>query len=403
LEIFSLFKYADATNRDLVKLLESIKYDDFTARFNNDNMGDSFNELTNALREVMQKFLSVRTEKEESTRYLQTVIQHVGVGLISYDQLGEVEFINNAAKKLLRLNNLKNISSLKAKHNDLFEGLQKIRAGNKIIVKINVETDIFKTFVYATEFKMHDQNYKLIALQNIQNELEEQEMQAWQKLIKVLTHEIMNSITPISSLASTLYKILPELKKDNTNVNQELFDDISSAVNTIRKRSDGLLSFVENYRSLTKIPKPKISIVSVAQLLTRIKQLMDSALTNNRIAFVTSINPKNLEILADSDLIEQVLINLLKNSIHSLYKKENGRIDIFASIDERGRAVIKVSDNGVGIREDLIDKVFIPFFSSKQDGSGIGLSLSRQIIKAHGGNIHVTSQPDKETIFTIRL
>lgn len=400
IELFYLFRYTDATNRELSKFLQSIRYSDFSAGFNKDYLGGSFRELNTAFREVMNKFLEARTEKEENFRYLQTVIQHIGTGLISYNQLGDVEFINNAAKKILKINSLKNIRSLEAVSRQLYDKLANIEGGNKLTLKINLDNDLLNLFIYATEFKMRDQIFKLIALQNIQNELEEQEMLAWQKLISVLTHEIMNSITPISSLASTLDRMLPQINSENSD--PDLLEDISSAVGTIRKRSEGLLNFVEKYRSITRVPKPVLKQVEVKPLFGRIKLLMDSFLHNTNIEFTTSVTPENLEIAADSDLIEQVLINLLKNAIQSVGKNENGKVSLLSRIDDRGRAIIKVTDNGPGIKEDVIDKVFVPFFSTKQDGSGIGLSLSRQIIRAHGGTIQVTSKPE-ETVFTIRL
>ncbi len=403
LQVFLLFRYIDIVNKELNKFLQSIKYSDFSVGFNKDYLGGSFAELNEAFRDVMKKFHEARAEKEENFRYLQTVIQHVGIGLISFNQLGDVEFFNSAAKKILKINSLKNINQLNGTYKNLYDKLNTIQAGEKITIKINAENDLQHLFIYATEFKMRNQNVKLIAMQNIQNELEEQEMQAWQKLIRVLTHEIMNSITPISSLASTLSQMLPKLKTDDKDCNPEVFEDIDSAVSTIRKRSDGLLNFVEKYRSLTRIPKPVFASVSVNQLFSRMKLLMLPSLSENNISLITKVNPDNLELYADSDLIEQVLINLLKNAIQSLGKSDSGVISLTAGIDNQGKAVVKVTDNGPGIKEDVADKIFVPFFSTKQDGSGIGLSISRQIIRAHGGSLQVSSKPNEETVFTIRL
>jgi len=246
---------------------------------------------------------------------------------------------------------------------------------------------------------MREQTYRLVAMQNIQSEIEETEIEAWQKIISVLTHEIMNSITPISSLSSTLKTILNEMKEPNA----ETIEDISSAVNTIKKRSEGLMSFVDKYRSITKIPKPNRHNFSVTSLFKRIEILMDSALDGKDIKFSFEINPINLEMNGDSDLIEQVLINMLNNAIQSLSETKNGIISLSAYIDSNSRAILKISDNGAGILEENIERVFVPFFTTKKEGSGIGLSLSQQIIRAHGGRIHVTSKPNEETVFTIRL
>jgi two-component system nitrogen regulation sensor histidine kinase NtrY len=350
----------------------------------------------------MQKFQQTRAEKEENYRYLQTVIQHVGIGLISFNQDGEVEFINNAAKKILQLSNLKNIRSLGKRHKNLSDTLFSIKAGNKMMLKITEENDLLQLFIYAAEFKMRDQNFKLIALQNIQSELEEQEMEAWQKLIRVLTHEIMNSVTPISSLASTVNGLLDKYKSDK-NPELDSIEDITTAINTIQKRSEGLIHFVESYRNLTRVPKPNFQIIPVKNIFSRIVTLMETDITGKGIKFIRNVNPPMLELTADPELIEQVLINLIVNSIHALENVESPEIKLYSEMDERGRVIIKVIDNGVGISEDVQEKIFIPFFSTKKEGSGIGLSLSRQIMRSHGGMIRVNSTPGKETVFTLRF
>jgi nitrogen fixation/metabolism regulation signal transduction histidine kinase len=349
----------------------------------------------------MSKFLSARAEKEENFRNLQTVIQHIGTGLISYNQSGDVEFINNAAKRILQLNSLKNISSLKPNHKNLYEKLLKIKAGDKNVVKINIDNDLLQLFIYATEFKMRNQDFKLIALQNIQNELEEQEMMAWQKLIKVLTHEIMNSITPISSLSATLNKMLPELKKDNKHINSELFEDISSAVTTISKRSEGLLHFVDKYRSLTKIPKPNFQVISIYSLFNRIKSLMKNEFINQNINCQFMVIPESLELTADPELIEQVLLNLIYNSMDGLTNNVEKEISISAGLSNIGKIELRVKDNGQGISDEIKEQIFVPFYSTKKNGSGIGLSLARQIMHLHGGDIRVHSIKNVETTFSL--
>jgi two-component system nitrogen regulation sensor histidine kinase NtrY len=401
-ETYRLIKFVDTTNSELTKFLQSIKYSDFSVGFNKNYLGGTFRELNSAFQEVMQKFQQARAEKEENYRYLQTVIQHVGIGLISFNQNGEVEFINNAAKKILQLSNLKNIKALEKKHKNLSDTLFSIKAGNKMMLKITEENDLLQLFIYAAEFKMRDQNFKLIAMQNIQSELEEQEMEAWQKLIRVLTHEIMNSVTPISSLASTVNGLLNQYKSDK-NPEIESIEDITTAINTIKKRSDGLIHFVESYRNLTRVPKPNFQIIPVKNIFSRIATLMESDITNKGIKFLRSVNPPMLELTADPELIEQVLINLVVNSMHALENVEVPEIKLLSEMDERGRVIIKVVDNGVGINEDVHEKIFIPFFSTKKEGSGIGLSLSRQIMRSHGGLIRVNSIPGKETVFTLRF
>lgn len=397
-QIYSLIRFIDTTNKQLTRFLQSIKYSDFSQSFTRYKLGSSYKELNDAFNEVIAEFQKARTEKEEHSRFLQTVIQHVGVGLISFNQDGKIEFINNAAKKTLKISFLQNIHSLNNINQGLGEYLLNIKSGEKKTVKLMGNDDIIQLIVYATEFKMRSQKYTLLSLQNIQSELEEKEMEAWQKLIRVLTHEIMNSITPISSLAATVNEMVDRDPKDEETVN-----DIKIAVDTIKKRSEGLIRFVDSYRSLTHVPKPDFQIFLIKDLFSRVEKLMVSELVKNNIKLLCSIEPEKLELTADPELIEQVIINLLINSIHSLKDKSNPEIKLIAHLDDRGKIIIRVIDNGPGISEELHEKIFIPFFSTKKSGSGIGLSLSRQIMRSHGGSIRVSSKPNIETVFTLKF
>ena len=398
-EIIFFIKYVDNTNIELANFLESINYSDYTLHYNYSKLGKSFEKISTQFNKILEKFKETRNEKEESLKYLQTVVQHIGVGLISFDSKGEVEFINRAFKNILKINSLKNISSLNNISPNLGDFIRDMNVQKKVNYKLISSGETTQLLIYTTDFRMRGQLYRLVALQNIQSEIEETEIEAWQKIISVLTHEIMNSITPISSLSSTLKSLLNEMKEPNA----ETIEDISSAVNTIKKRSEGLMNFVDKYRSITKIPKPNRQNFSVVALFKRIEILMDSALVGKNIKFGSEVNPSNLKINADSDLIEQVLINMLNNAIQSLSQTENGVIVLSAYIDNNSRAVIKISDNGAGILQENIERVFVPFYTTKKEGSGIGLSLSQQIIRAHGGRIYVTSKPNEETVFTIRL
>ena len=401
LQVILLVRYIDATNKQLARFLQSISYSDFSQSFSTKSLGSSFDELNRAFNEVILRFQKTRSEKEENFRYLQTVIQHIGVGLISFNQDGKVEFINNAAKKILKVSTLHNIEQLNSVSKDLGTSLFKVKNGERATIKIVDENELVQLMVNAIEFKLRDQIFTLISLQNIQSELEEKEMDAWQKLIRVLTHEIMNSVTPISSLAGTVNNML-STNGNKENIPKEDVADIKSAINTIQKRSEGLLHFVDDYRSLTKIPKPNFEIFKIETLFSRIENLMIQQLKEKGIELSTIVEPETLELTADPEQVEQVIINLMINSIYALNGNENSQITLTANLDEKGKVLIKVIDNGSGIPEDAIEKIFIPFFSTKKNGSGVGLSLSRQIMRAHGGNIRVNSKPG-ETIFTLRF
>lgn len=406
LQIYLLIKFVSKTNKEIIRFFDSIKYSDFSQNFSPHIKGASFEELSNSFTDVMQKFQNTRTEKEENHRYLQTVIQHIGVGLMTYTPDGNIDLINNSAKKLLKLNVIKNLKELSVLDKNLPETLLNLHAGEKILQKIVDNNELIQLAIYATEFRMRGKQYTLVSLQNIQNELEDVEIEAWQKLIKVLTHEIMNSVTPITSLASTADAILKEFENNSQNISETLKEhmiDVRGAVNTIQKRSNGLLHFVDAYRNLTKVPIPNFGIIKIENMFERIQTLLTEEISKRHINFIISVEPKNLEITADSDQIEQVLINLVLNSMYALDGHENPQIKLNGFIDRWGRGIIQVIDNGPGITEEIMEKIFVPFYTTRKGGSGIGLSLSQQIMRAHRGNIRVNSIPEKETIFTLRF
>lgn len=404
LQVYALIRYVDRTNRDLTSFLESIRFSEFTRSFQIEGMGSSFDELNRAFNDVINDFQKVRSEKEEHFHYLQSIVQNIDVSIIAYRKDGTVEMINKAAKTLFQIHSLKNIKGLEQLSQELVNTLIHISPGENTLVKVQDQDDILQLAIYATEFKVKDKLIILATINNIQNVLEEQETEAWQKLIRVLTHEIMNSITPIASLSSTLEIMLKGIT-DGGNVREDLDIDsvmeIQQALQTINKRSTGLLHFVNTYRNLTRIPKPNFKIFPVKELFKNLYLLMEEEISENKVNFVTNIEPENIEVSADEQLVEQVIINLIRNSMHALDGRKDPTIELKTYYNKRGRVTIQVADNGTGILPEVLDKIFIPFFTTKQSGSGIGLSLSRQILRLHNGTITALSVPDEETIFTL--
>ena len=398
-QVFTLIKYIDRTNKDLTRFFQSIGYSDFSQSFGNKKLGKSFDDLRNEFDKVIKKFKKTRSEKEEQYRYFQTIVQHIGIGLITFTTDGEIKLLNNAARRILKISHLKNISALDKIENNFSNKILKLKSSEKTTLQLLINNELVQLLLYKTEFKLQQQNYTLVSLQNIQSELDEKEIESWQKLIRVLTHEIMNSITPITSLAATANNIID--KNSNNILTNETTDDIKSAVETIHKRSKGLLEFVEKYRTLTKIPRPNFKIFPIKNLFENIEKLMKKEFTEKQIQFVTRLEPESLELTADQGMIEQVLLNLIINSIQSLSKKGNGIIKLTAELTSKGKVLIKVIDNGIGISKEVQEKIFIPFFTTKTNGSGIGLSLSKQIILLHGANISVSSNVDSGTVFTL--
>ncbi|WP_010664499.1 sensor histidine kinase [Marinilabilia salmonicolor] len=405
-QIIAMIFYVDRTNRVLNNFLESIRYSDFTRTFQVESTDSSFDKLKKSFNEVIEDFQSVRAEKEENFFYLQTVIQHIGIALIAFQRDGTVELINNATKKLFQVRTLHNIQGLKEFSPEIVQKLLTIKHGENDLIRVREKDDLLQLAIYATEFRIHNRTILLVSIKNIQQELDEKEMESWQKLIRVLTHEIMNSITPISSLSSTVKLLIRDIATslENQQVDPEdteSLKEVEQALQTIHKRTDGLLHFVNTYRNLTKIPTPSFSIFKVKDLLDNIRDLHENEIQNKGINCKVTVDPESLELSADQHLIEQVLINLVTNAVHALEETPNPQLEIRAFLNRRGRITIQVTDNGKGILPDVLDKIFIPFFTTKPQGSGIGLSLSRQIMRLHGGGINAYSEPEKETKFSL--
>ncbi len=405
-QIFALFQFVDRTNRHLASFLESIRFSEFTRSFNVEGMGSSFDQLNKAFNDVIQDFQAVRSEKEEHFHYLQNVVQNTDVSIIAYLKDGTVDMINKAAKKLFQISDLKNVKGLEYLSKELVQTLLDLKPGHHYLIKVQDEDDLLQLAVFGTEIKLRNKFITLVTIKNIQNVLEDQETEAWQKLIRVLTHEIMNSITPIASISSTLEIMLKDIrtKEEEGNegeMNKDTVIELHKALQTINKRSTGLLHFVNTYRNLTRIPKPNFKITNAKDIFENIIHLMGNEIKKSGIKIEIRIEPEDLQVSADEELIEQVLINLVKNSIHALEKKPDGKIILKSYFNKRGRPTMQVIDNGQGILPDVLDKVFIPFFTTKPKGSGIGLSLSRQILRLHGGTITAYSKLDTETVFSL--
>lgn len=410
LQIVFLIQFLERTNVLLTRFLESIRYSDFTGTFQNHGMGSNFKELNEAFADVIEKFKEERSKKEESLRYLETVVQHIGIGLICINSSGEIILINRAAKRLFGVSNLRTLESFKKISEKLAEAIIKLEGGNRALERISINDETLDLAIDATEFRMRGEVFKIVSFQNIQTELEEKEMESWQNITQVLAHEIMNSITPIASLSGTIHMLVQQRAKeenDNILLDRETAEDVNEALNTINKRSHGLMRFVNSYRDFTQIPTPDYEYFSVRELLHRIEHLMKAEFEKRKVTVNIQIQSDMLELRADPQLIEQILINLTKNALRALRHVDDPTLTYNAGISMDGRVYIDIIDNGPGIKKEDQEKIFIPFYSTAGNdpdkGTGIGLSLSRQIMRIHGGALQVKSEPGKETVFTLKF
>ena len=402
-QLFELYRFTSQTNRKLTRFLESVKYSDFISGFTSDNkLGKSFRELNVAFNEVLEAFRKARSEKEEHWQYLNTIVQQVRTGIVSYDIEGNIQLMNANAKRFIGMATIKNIHELEKYNLKLYQALQEVQPGRSTLYKSSSE---FLLTLQATELRIRGNTVKLITLQNIQNELQRQELEAWQNLTRVLRHEIMNSITPISSLTSTLREILDHelIKKDHLyELKAEGADDLRDGLETIENRSKGLIKFIDAYREYTSLPQPKLKTVGVKALIEKVAQLLKQELKKTSIRFSVVCESEYLTVQADEEMIEQVLINLIKNAIEANDQAENATIEVKGTYTENA-VIISITDNGPGIIPEAIDRIFVPFFTTKKTGSGIGLALSRQIMQMHNGSLTVSSEPYVKTTFTLRF
>lgn len=395
-QIVALVNWLEKTNKELISFLSSIRYDDFTHSHSIAKKGGSFEALSREFDKVLDNFRNIRAEKEADYQYLKNIVNHIGIGILSFDKDENIQIINSAAKRIFKINQLKNISQLDSFSPELIESFRKLHTGSKDLVRIRKKEEIIQLAVYAIELYLKGEEFKVITVQNIHSELEEKEMDAWQNLIRVLTHEIRNSVAPISSLAGTVNDEIKYLQNEAESIEKDDLEDIFMATTTIQKRSNALIRFVQEFSNLTHVPLPKFAHVQVADMFEHIKVLMHNSFEKAGIEFEIALEPSSLIITADKELIEQVLINLIKNAIQAHNGKPQNpekKVWLTGQEDAKNRPIITVRDNGPGIDKDALDRIFIPFFTTKKEGSGIGLSLSRQIMRQHRGTIGATSDP----------
>ncbi|MCU0326114.1 MAG: ATP-binding protein [Spirosomaceae bacterium] len=393
--LFNLFHYVNNINRKLARFFESVRYSDFAVKFRSDDkLGKSFQEVNQQLNGVLEAFRQARAEKEANLQYINTIVQHVNVGLLSFDSVGNIELINNAAYRLLGIYRLRNINELtKTQHTELYEILKELSSGGKTLYMASNEQQIS---INATNISLRGRMIKLVSLQNIQSELQQKELDAWQNLTKVLRHEIMNSVTPIVSLVGTM-KTIVELDLADKPEIAETVSDLREALGTIEGRGKGIMNFVNAYREFTSIPKPILKEAKAKALVENVLSLVKPQLQERRIQLITQYYD-DFELMIDTEQIEMVLINLIKNAIEAMDKKISPKLKIKLQLSDNQRT-IEVSDNGSGIEPEAVEKIFIPFYTTKKTGSGIGLSLSRQIMQMHGGNLKVHSEVGKGSAF----
>jgi nitrogen fixation/metabolism regulation signal transduction histidine kinase len=400
-QVVFLIGYSENSFKKVRQFLNNIKQDNYSNVYPVKFDGTETDDLHIEFNAILAKLKEDQAEKEANYQYFRSVFQHLSIGLITFNEEGKIQIVNTAAKRMLSISNLTNISEVEKINKELHHAIHSLRTGGSELIKIAHPDGIMQLSVYVIELVMRESKFKLVSLQNIQSELEEKEMEAWQNLIKVLTHEIMNSIAPISSLAATVKSDMESKIDSSSQMETHDLEDYLMALSTIEKRSEGMIKFVSDFRSLAHIPAPKFQAIRLHSLFEHLEVLLQHQFDQHQIQFRKQIEPEDLILFGDQSLIEQVLINLIQNAIQAVEDSVTRVIWLEAFIDESGKIIIEVADSGKGIDEEALPKIFIPFFTTKKKGSGIGLSLSKQIMRRHKGNIQVRSELGKGTVFKL--
>lgn len=403
--VFELLRYIERSNKDLTQLLLAVRQRAYTESVATGGRGKSYEELSDAVNEVITDFARLNEEKEIHFQYLQALNENIGVAILTFDAEGQVLMMNPAAKALLRPSIVRHKGDLSRIDPVLHETVMHIKPEERMVANVFIAEEQHLLSVQAKEMVLRGKHVQIILLQNLRKELEQKEIEAWHELMSVLTHEIMNSVTPLVSLSAAIKSILENpdgTRKDWSSLDAENADDIRSSLTTIESRSKGLLRFVNAYKEYAKPIAINLESSDVRALVQRAADLLTPDLQKFSIRLYIHAEEKELQAKMDVALLEQVLINLIKNAIEAVPHDGSGEISVDINLKARDQmARIAVNDNGAGIEPDVLRKIFIPFYTTKTKGTGIGLSLCRQIMSLHNGNIAVQSVPGSGTVFTI--
>jgi len=397
----SLISYLNRTNRNIRFFFDSVRNEDSNLTFPVDNKSGSLKELHLSMNSVNHQIQQLKIENRQQEQYFQKILELLATGIITYDNKGFIHHANSAAKRLLSTEVLTHLQQLERIDRKLYSTISNIKPFERRLVAVNTNQGEIQLLLKSTSFGRDENELIILSVQDIKHELDEKEVDSWMRLIRVLMHEIMNSITPITSLSESLSNIYHHGKKPLVpeKVTEKTITTTVQGLNVIKEQGKSLMAFVESYRKLTRIPKPDLKPFKVSELFSRVRILADSLDKGDDTEISFQLNDPDLEIFADENLISLVLINLIKNAVEANENNPDCKIEVLSGLDFNNQPEICVTDNGPGISAENLEEIFIPFFTTRENGSGIGLSISKQIMGAHGGSLKVRSVPNKETVF----
>jgi nitrogen fixation/metabolism regulation signal transduction histidine kinase len=408
--IIELVRFIEKFKSNILVFLESINQGDYTLTFPKGNTKNSDGRFANLFNSIVRNFQSLRAEKETRHIFLNTVIEQVSVAIIGYDDNKNITLINNAAKELLDRPYIKNVSGIIKVSKQLHDEIIQVDGKDGVLIKYERQGELMQVLLRATEMKSNGEYLKIVTLQDIKNELDEKELESWQKLIRIINHEVMNSMIPLSTLTNVNKSVLQEIKAgresgESLSIDEDRISDVIEGMEIIEGRSKGIMDFVKSVKSLTNISKPNFVPVRINDLLNRVYTLMNPEFTKTQVDLVLRLPTENFSTTGDLELLEHALINLIKNAREAFGEQKPSKVfKVVLSADRRdGFTTISVQDNGPGMSAEIRENIFVPFYTTKKGGSGIGLALSRQIMRLHKGQLICQSEEGKGTIFTLKF
>jgi len=398
-----LWWYVSRTNREIDRFLDAARYADFSQRFDFTNVGAGFEKLAETFSEILMRISLVRSQQDTELRQLRALVEHTPAPLLVIHGDGRVTLQNNAARRMFGAGHVAKLNDLRKFGVSFYTAIDESVPGRRELVSFSVDGIDYKLTLATTENLVAGEVMRLVSLQDIQSEIDETQSEAWQELVLVLTHEIVNSITPVRSLATSASELVEDIAartEPDSPIAADL-EDLRDAVNTLEKRSDNLMQFVGSYRQLTRLAPPEIKRIALGELFDAVSTLVAAEWPASEDVLKCHVQPAGLDVYADQTLLEPVLLNLLRNAWQATQDIEAPGIDMRARFNRRGNVVVEISDNGPGVPDKLATKIFVPFFTTKEQGSGVGLALARQVMTAHGGFIRLSRNDSGGATFSL--
>jgi nitrogen fixation/metabolism regulation signal transduction histidine kinase len=398
-----LWWFISRTNREVARFLDAARHADYSQRFGYQDMGTGFGELAAAFTDILNRMYEKRSTLETEMRQRQALIDHIPIPLMTVHGDGSITLQNNASRRLFGAAHVTQLNDLRQFGASFHQAVAEAVPGQRELVTFEVEGIEYKLTLATSENIIAGESSRLVSLQDIQSELNITQAEAWQDLVRVLTHEIMNSITPVTSLAATARDVVDDVYNkigDDSDLREDL-NDLRDAVHTVARRSDSLMQFVNSYRQITRLAPPEKKRLHIGDLFDSVMLLAEAEWPERKDNIVVAVEPAELDVYADRDLIEPVVMNLLRNAVQATRDVDEPHIDLRGRLNRRGNVVIEVSDNGPGVPDEIATKIFVPFFTTKEEGSGVGLALARQVMTAHGGFVRLSRNEDGGATFSL--